>query len=666
MVLRSARFRFSIYFPVPLVLFALAALPSLAAREGYVTPAEIPKSHYHIDARIELAAPGSIEGKETIVFKNSSAIEIEMIALDWAVGPGSSLSLSVSGKELLPLNPKNLAALSSPLFFRLLKPLKSGKKIKMEATFRRAVEFSSKDHEFKETRWYPRLWWDGLPLHDAYSVKLDIPEGFALATSGRLNPKTGRYENDGAKTFGVYLGKDMKTESREVDGVLVTTISTEKGAECAAICLKTAVDVIRFAKDWLGFYPFKFLSIIPGGVGRWGGYPVATGIVAIHGQETFKGGDPTLWWQWITAHEIGHEYWGEWVLDPDDPAWLWIGMGIFIDTEYLTTSGIDPERRRKWMSNYLSGLSMYYDMTVDIPPARLEKIQYDHNNTVVHSKGPSIIFALDAVLGRDTFIKIYRKCLREYGGERLSWREFQRFCEEETGQSLDWFFEQWVRTNDYLCYKIESQDCRPEGGEFVSTVKVRQLGTMKMPIPVKASFEDGTEEVRRINRCLDLDSLVFKSRAKLKEVILDPEKKFAMLEEPVPAISAAAAEMLSLGWEGKDSPAVYQVIKDAGIENKQTWYRLGVQLFELGRYPESFDCFQKVSSLQRDGLEKFAALGWMGLLKDLLGQRSEALMYYQEALGFDTGESVRLGPLEIRMDKKWVEERLKQPFVWKK
>ena len=56
----------------------------------------------------------------------------------------------------------------------------------------------------------------------------------------------------------------------------------------------------------------------------------------------------------------------------------------------------------------------------------------------------------------------------------------------------------------------------------------------------------------------------------------------------------------------------------------------------------------------------------MGLLKDLLGQRSEALMYYQEALGFDTGESVRLGPLEIRMDKKWVEERLKQPFVWKK
>jgi len=65
----------------------------------------------------------------------------------------------------------------------------------------------------------------------------------------------------------------------------------------------------------------------PRGKGPLGGYPFATGIVAIHGQETFKEGEPLVWWQHITSHEIGHEYWGEWVLDPDDPAWLWIGLG---------------------------------------------------------------------------------------------------------------------------------------------------------------------------------------------------------------------------------------------------------------------------------------------------------------------------------------------------
>ncbi|MFZ2053241.1 MAG: tetratricopeptide repeat protein [Candidatus Aminicenantales bacterium] len=659
----SARPRIKLIFFAFVILFSLSIRSSPCAQEEYSVPAEIPKSHYRIDARIDLVTHGAIEGKETIVFKNSAKEKIEMIALDWSISPDSALSVSVGGEDIAPLNPENLAALPSPLFFVLPKPLKPGKKVEIAAAFKKCVEFSAKDREFKETRWYPRLWWDGLPLHDAYSVKLDIPAGFALAASGLLNPKTGRFENDGARTFGIYLGKDMKTDSRKVEGVLVTTVATEKGAMCAAVCLETAADVIRFCRERLGFYPFDFLSIIPGGVGRWGGYPFATGIVVIHGQETFKEEDPILWWQHITSHEIGHEYWGEWVLDPDDPAWLWIGMGIFIDTEYIMVRSFDPDRRRNWIGNYLNGLRMYYDMTVDIPPARLEKIQYDHNNTVVHSKGPSIIFALDAVLGRDTFMKIYRKCLREFGGKRLGWRDFQRFCERETGQSLAWFFEQWVRTNGYLCYKIEGQDCKQEGEGFVSTVKVRRLGTMRMPVPVKAVFEDGSEQIQRINRLFDVESLVFRSRSKFKEAILDPEKKFAMVDEPIPPISAAAAEMLALGWEGKDSLTVYKAIKDAGIEIKETWYRLGMQLFELGQYPESFDCFQKVSGLQRDGLEKCAALGWMGLLQDLQGKRAEALAHYREALKYDTGRPMGHGSLRIRIDRPWLEERLKTPFT---
>jgi len=307
----SAHPRFKIIFLAFVVFFSLSIRSSPCAQDEYRVPAELPKSHYRIDARIELAAPGAIKGKETIVLKNSAKGKIDVIALDWSIGPDWTLSVSAAGEDLATLNPESLAAPPSPLFFRLPKPLKSGKKIEIAMTFKKPVEFSSKDREFKETHWYPRLWWDGLPLHDSFSVKLDIPAGFALAASGRLNPKTGRYENDGARTFGIYLGKDMKTESRESEGVLITTLATDKGAKAAAACLDTAVDVIKYCKDWLGFYPFSFLNIIPGGSGRWGGYPFATGIVVIHGQETFKEEEPILWWQWITAHEIGHEYWGE-------------------------------------------------------------------------------------------------------------------------------------------------------------------------------------------------------------------------------------------------------------------------------------------------------------------------------------------------------------------
>ena len=195
---------------------------------------------------------------------------------------------------------------------------------------------------------------------------MDVPQGWVLAASGRLDPKTGRYEAAAARTFGMFLGKDMKSASREADGVLITSVFTEKGAKAAAICLETAADAVRFYKNWLGFYPFPFLTIIPGGSGRWGGYPVATGIVAIHGLETYVDGESPQHWQHITSHEIGHEYWSEWVLDPGDPASLWIAAGIFADTDYMMVRGYDPNRRASWMGNYVNAIPMYYDTTLDV------------------------------------------------------------------------------------------------------------------------------------------------------------------------------------------------------------------------------------------------------------------------------------------------------------
>ncbi|GAG12858.1 unnamed protein product, partial [marine sediment metagenome] len=269
--------------------------------------------------------------------------------------------------------------------------------------------------------------------------------------------------------------------------------------------------------------------------------------VVIHGEETFKEGESLTHWQRITAHEIGHEYWGEWVLDPERPAWVWIGMGIFADTDYILARDVDPGRRQSWMSNYINGMAMYNDTTVDIPPAQLSKIRFDHNNTVIHSKGFSIVSALDSVLGRETFERIYKKCLQVYGGKRLGWRELQRFFEKESGQNLTWFFDQWVCSNKYLCYKIELQESNQEGEGYLSIVKVRRLGTMKMPVPVKAVFEDGSEQVKKTDRNLEIQKLSFRSQSELKEAIIDPEHKLAMLEEPLAEISDEAAEMLSLG-----------------------------------------------------------------------------------------------------------------------
>lgn len=645
-----------------LILSFFACTPTAIDSNGsYWVPSNPPKCHYEIDAKID-PDNGLIEGKEKITLKNDSTRALSVIAVDWRLSASYTLTISVNGEELVLLNRKENDTVKSPLFYQLPENLLSGGQTQLDISFKNTFDVEEEVTSFGRTNWYPRIWWDGLPVHDSFSVGLDIPEGYVLAITGCLNETNGRYETDGARTFGVHLAKDHKTETREVDGIQVTTLFTEKGAKAAAVCLETAVDAIKFYKDWLGFYPFESLYIIPGGRGRWGGYPFATGIVVIHGEETFKEGEPLTHWKRITAHEIGHEYWGEWVLDPEDPAWVWIGMGIFSDTEYILDRGIDPERRQGWMSNYLNGMNMYYDTTIDIPPARLDKIRYDHNNTVIHSKGFSVVSALDSVLGRETFIRIYKKCLQTYGGKRLGWRELQRFFEQESGQNLNWFFDQWVRSNKYLCYEIENIESTQNGENFLSTVQVKQLGTMTMPIPVKAVFEDGSEQTKKTDRNLQIQDVTFTSTSKLKEAVINPEHKLAMLQEPLAEISDEAADMLSLGWSLENSPEIYEKIKEENIKNTDMLYQIGMGLYEFEYYQDAFDCFQKIADLSTDKKTKFAAFGWLGLLKDIMGERQEAIGYYKQALDLDTGESMSHSWLRINMNKEWLEQRLKQPF----
>lgn len=639
-----------------------AAGPPPAADSFYV-PAERPSSRYVIDARVDVAG-GSVEGRETVSLRNTGQHPLGVVAFDWAVGPQSKLEVAAGGHHLFPPVEEPAGPRPRPIMIPLATPLAPGASVELVVSFRQGSEGPRNGQAFLSSEWYPRLWWDGVPGHDAYSVKIDVPAGFAVAASGRLDPKTGRYEAAAAGSFGLYLAPGLRSASREVEGVLIKAYFTDKGAQAATVCLETAVDAVRFYKEWLGFYPFPFLNIIPGGAERWGGYPVATGIVAIHGLETYVDGEPPLHWQHITSHEIGHEYWGEWVLEADDPAWTWIALGIFADTEYMTVRGFDRDRAAQWIGNYINAVPMYYDTTLDAPPGREDAVRFDFNNTVVHSKGPAVVFALDDILGRETFLRVYKRCLRDFGGRPFGWRDLRAAAESESGWSLGWFFDAWVRSNEYLCYAVERDDSRPDGeGGFTTGIRLKRLGTMAMPVPAEASFEDGTTLTVRADRTLAVTEIELKSRAPLRAIVIDPRKRLALVGSPVPPISKAAAAALAFGWEEGSVEAVYEVVKREPIANADIWYRLGLDLYGAKRLDEAAECFAKAERTQTGPVWRFGTLGWLGLLADLKGHRARALAYYRAALAIAPDRPVRHDQFGITMSRTWVEERLRTPFA---
>jgi tetratricopeptide (TPR) repeat protein len=628
---------------------------------GYYVPAEVPQSRYRIDARIDLTA-GVVEGRETIELKNDSSRPFDTIALNWSLNESQTLEVSAGGVKLMPRRDSPTPNIPAPIFYRLKSPLLASEVLTIEAWFRWKLEASSANDPFSENKWYPRLWWDGLPSHDSYSVGLEVPQGYALAVSGRRDENSGRFEAHRIKSFGVYLAKGEKAETRQVDGVLITAISTEKGSKAAAVCLETAVDAVKFFKKWLGFYPYAFLSIVPGGPGRWGGFPFAPGIVKIHGLETYKDGESPQHWQQITSHEIGHQYWGEWVLDGDDSPWLWICLGIHADTVYMIARNYDPDRRVQWMGNYIRAVGMYYDTTLDVTPDQEDRILYDRNNLVIHSKGPAFLNALEVVLGQAEFDRIYRKALQVYGGKRLGWREFQRFCEAETNQNLAWFFNPWVRGNAYLCYAIESRDCRPQGDGYRTEIGVRRLGTMAIPVPLRAVFEDGTEQTAMTDRTNVLDTLVFDSRAKLKDAVLDPERRLALIAKPFPEIPPEAATSLAWGLDAAKSLEVYQALRGVPVETANLWYRLGLNLYKTDHDAETADCFEKVAA-DADPDFRYLGAAWLGLIEDLRGNRDRALQHYRDALALDKGQSFKYENFHFQVNRQWLEARLQTPYT---
>jgi tetratricopeptide (TPR) repeat protein len=647
-----------------------------SAGEAYWTPKDPPPAAYAFNVTVKAEGESvSLAASGTISFMNTASRPLSVLAFEWTLEPASEFAASAAGRPLKVLNADKNMPLTTPLLVALPEPARPGARIELGVHFTHKAAVTN--GQVHLGLWHPRLWWDGLRTRDSFKVKLDVPPGYAVAASGRLNPATGAFENDCVVThFGIFLSNAMKAERREAAGVELMALFTDKGKACALFCLEAASDIVSFYKEWLGFYPHKSLVILPGGSEPMGGYPYASGIVVIHGQETFdpaKGEKRNRWWTWITAHEIGHQYWGESVISGDvlgdyTESWLMIGMGISADKEYMLRRGFGWDSHQSFIDGYLAGAKGKLDTTMDAPPSLVKAQRFDRNNILIHGKGFTVLSALETVLGRESFDRLYRRVVRGYSGKRLEWREFRRMAEEEAGQNLGWFFEDWVRTGKILECRVVSKTSVPGEGGFASEVRVEYgMNAVRMPVAVKAVFEDGTSEIQTTERLARTNVLRFSSQTPLKEVILDPDRRLGLFREAIPwTADEIAAAVEDLDWTGTGEAALdfYRRPETASVTVTHVWFKLGLLLFDGGFYPESLEAFRKCRDLARTKGDLFGALVWMGNISDLLGKREEAVACFAEALKNDPGSALQHDQYGMRLDKAWVEKRLKTAFTW--
>jgi tetratricopeptide (TPR) repeat protein len=618
------------------------------AQTEFWAPVTPPRAHYAIDVKF-VADTSRLEGTETIRFRNDTRRAISRIALQWY---GDVLRVQANGVRAERSPGKHNVAL-----FDLPREVEPGDEVELSADFGAPWKLDPHSGSAVTSFLSPRLWW-GFGTLDDYEVRVHAPDGHTVATSGRYDPRAGAYRAMGVRMFGLFIGKGYESAEADAGDVRIRAVFTAAGRPCAELLLKTAIDVIGFYRERFGFYPQRSLAIVPGMDYPAGGYPPATGLVVIHGQERLSE-RPEPFWRWITAHEIGHMYWGDHVLaqGPDSLSWLMIGLGIHADRKY---------RRARDIKGGVGGLELGYvsavkqglDTTLDATEEQKAAIQWD----VDHDKSAALINALESVIGAETFASVYRRCLKEYGGKQLGWREFQRVSEIESGQDLDWFFEQWVRSSKSAAYRVATHECSLAGSEFNCIVRVERLGAMRMPVTVRARFEDGSEQRVRTERLADLDELKFRVKSPLKEVSIEPDSAVALAEPPPAAQRELMAKIRLMPWTGAGEAALkaYREAREAKIEDAGIWLKLGLMLYDGRYYQEALEVMTQLAPSDSDW--RFAALVWQGHLLDLLGRRAEAVALYREALKFPGSPRIQHDQYKLVINKEWVEDRLKTPF----
>jgi len=649
-----------------LILSLFLFLPVyLMAQIDWFVPNQIPKAEYIIDLSFDFNNK-ILEGDGVITFKNTGERTISTIALKYTISDYSLLKVTQNGEILEVYNPDDKKQLNAPVFYILEKPVEQYQDLELQYHFKKAL-FISEDFQTYETQsLIPELWWDGIAVSKKFKVKINTDQQLKMAVSGRLNKETGYYENDYVNNFGFYFSKTDNVIEEEISGVLVRVLYPENGEDVANLAIKTAKEAIPYYIELMGFYPYSFINIIPGGPGVWGGYPFASGIVVIHGMQLFDQGS-IRHWRWITAHEIGHEYWGEYVLDGDDPPFLWIALGIYADREFSQHAGLSDIKHRGWAEYYLDGVKKGLNTTMFIRPDEEPKMDFDRNNYVIHAKGFSFISALEMVMGKETFRQAYRETLDRFGGKRLSCIDFQKVCEDISDENLSWFFDAWLRSNKYLSATIGATESQMEDGKFVSEVSVYHDGEIIMPVPVYATFEDGSFQVQMSGRLNRKEVVTFYSNTRLVGASIDPTGYLANLDENIEFDAETVItniQMLPYSGAGDRAYLVYRQALSSDREKiAGNWYRLGLALFDAGYLGQAKYAFNYALQYG-DGSKDFISNVWLGHVNDLLGNRSSAIEHYQKALELYDGDQYSHSQYNMTIDKSWIEQRLETPFVF--
>jgi Peptidase family M1 domain len=268
-------------------------------------------------------------------------------------------------------------------------------------------------------------------------------------------------------------------------------------------------------------------------------YPVAINEAGIAGGMEYPGivfdgiTDKGKELYWVTAHEIGHN-WFPMIVGSDERTYGWMdeGFNTFIDV-YASDAFNKGEYAPKRDGEYAPGggnpvdeiVPLLKDPQAPVMLTRADGIPELYRHPMVYFKPAlGLVLLREQILGPDRFDYAFRQYIRHWAYRHPAPEDFFRTMENEAGEDLSWFWREWFYHNWSLDLAVQS--VRVDGQAVVVTVA--NLDRMAMPSVLELSWKDGTKQ--RVALPVELwlitgvKTIRFDNAKELVGVTVDPDK----------------------------------------------------------------------------------------------------------------------------------------------
>src|SRR5262245_27259295 len=332
--------------------------------------------------------------------------------------------------------------------------------------------------------------------------------------------------------------------------------------------------------------------------------------------------------------EIAYQWWGQTVgLKSFDDAWLSQGLAEWSGFAYrettLSAGGLDSAQREQ------QERALTFEQTASIAraPSALDD-QSAAYQSIVFYKGSMVFRMLRETLGKENFDRLLRSFIDTYRGKNASIDDFEKLTNKVAGESMRYFFAQWVEGTGVPEFTVDYQIIRTRAGKFRARGTVKQnLEALHMPVELQLRAEgDNQQKIIRIDgRSEDFD---FESNGQPLEVLVDPNNKILRMSDDL-RVSIIARRGIEEMTEGVYAEAQQQFEAALKLDRSNSWvyYNLGLLFFEQRNWQQALDNFEAslLGTLKPSWIEVWAHIK-RGNAYDAKGERNRAVAEYQKAV----------------------------------